>query len=316
MTVVLSAIEELAKRPQWVVWKIENGGGKPTKVPYDPTSGQHASVADPTTWADYPTAVGACSEGCSSGVGFVLTRGDPYTAVDLDSCRNLLTGEIAAWAKKIIDAMQSYTEISPSGTGVHIFVKGRVPGSRNRTGVADSDAMRFVREGDPKKPGIEVYDSGRYMTVTGQHFAGTPTTIEARQPQLDTLYRELFGASEPEPRSTRLSRKELRTLEPIDLAGVVSTADEEQVLRKAKQARNGDKFCDLWEGRWQLYVEYPSQSEADLALCRMLAYWTDGDASQVDRLFRRSALFRPKWDRALGTGTYGQQTIALAIGGR
>ena len=76
---------------------------------------------------------------------------------------------------------------------------------------------------------------------------------------------------------------------------------------------NGEKFQDLWEGRWQQYRWFPSQSEADMALCSMLAYWTDSDADQIDRLFRQSALYRPKWDEPRGATTYGQLTIQKAL---
>ena len=141
-------------------------------------------------------------------------------------------------------------------------------------------------------------------------------------PRLDDLYRGLFGCAAVEsPTGPELERMEaisgsltakLTGLPAIKVtAGGVST--DEEVLRKAVSAANSDKFRDLWCGQWQSYAEYPSQSEADLALCRMLAYWTDGNKQQVDRLFRQSGLMRPKWDEPRGLGTYGERTLCCAL---
>jgi putative DNA primase/helicase len=289
-----AATDELAGWRQWVTWQVEDRGGQATKVPYDPTTGQRASVADPATWTDFPTAIGAFHEGGFSGVGFVLTPSDPYVGLDLDRCRDPLTGSIEPWAKQIVDLIGSYTEVSPSGRGLRLFIRASIPGERRRSGH------------------IEMYADGRYLTVTGQHLAGTPTTIENRQAQLDDLYQQLFGVPEAMPRTGQRSLKPAPRLLPRP-TGVVSTVSDEEVLRKALSAQNGDKFRDLWEGRWHLYAEYPSQSEADMALCRMLAYWTDGKVPQMDRLFRQSALMRPKWDELRGSQTYGQGTLSVAL---
>ena len=109
-----------------------------------------------------------------SGVGFVFTEDDPYAGIDIDKCRNSETGEIDQWARKIVDALDSYTEISPSGTGLHIFVKATLPGPNNRKGP------------------LEMYESGRYFTLTGEHLGGTPTEIHERQDVLERLYRHVF----------------------------------------------------------------------------------------------------------------------------
>ena len=101
-------------------------------------------------------AVRACKERGYGGIGFVFTPEDDLCGVDLDGCLDPETGEIEPWAWEIIEELDSYTEISPSGTGVHILVRGELPEGRNRKG-------RF-----------ETYDRGRYFTVTGKHLAGTP----------------------------------------------------------------------------------------------------------------------------------------------
>jgi primase-polymerase (primpol)-like protein len=156
--------DELAERPQWVCWRYETRDGKPTKVPYTPESGQRASTTDLMTWRTLEDALG-CLEADTAellrlphydGVGFVLSSGDPFVGVDLDACRNPETGEIAEWAQKIIDRVQDgYIEVSPSGTGIHIIVKGTVRGS--------GKTQRRVESGK-----IEMYSRERFLTITGE----------------------------------------------------------------------------------------------------------------------------------------------------
>jgi len=136
--------EELKVRPQWVVWKAV--GEKPDKVPYSARTGRKASSTDLMTWSTFEEAVEAYECGEYGGLGFVFCSGDPYTGVDLDNCVDE-NGEIAVWALEIARYFDSYTELSATGTGLHVIVRGDVP---NR------------RKGD-----IEVYSSKRFFTVTG-----------------------------------------------------------------------------------------------------------------------------------------------------
>jgi putative DNA primase/helicase len=214
-----------------------------------------------------------------AGVGFVFTKDDPYAGIDLDHCRNPETGEIAPWAQAIVDYLSSYTEVSPSGTGVKIFVRGALPAGAH-------------------KSAIEAYDSGRYFTVTGLHVAGTPLTIEDRHAELQALYAWLKADETTDRRGPLPSA-------PVD-------RDDVALIEKARTAANGAKFEPLWNGDWS---DYPSQSEADLALCSQLAFWTGGDGDRVDRLFRQSRLYREKWDeRHFADGcTYGAATLDKAM---
>src|SRR5919107_1680161 len=132
---------------QWLCWRKEERDGKSTKIPYSPTTGQRASSTDANTWSDYEEAVKACKNYGYSGIGFVFTAEDDLCGVDLDGCLDPETGEIEGWAQEVIEELDSYTEISPSGTGVHILVRATLPAGRNRKG-------RF-----------EAYDRGRYFTV-------------------------------------------------------------------------------------------------------------------------------------------------------
>jgi len=136
--------EELRVRPQWVVWKAV--GDKPDKVPYSVRTGRRASSTDLLTWATFQEALEAYENGDFAGLGFVFSSADPYTGVDLDDCVDE-NGEIAPWALEIVCYLDSYAELSATGTGLHIIVRGNVP---NR------------RKGD-----VEVYSSKRFFTVTG-----------------------------------------------------------------------------------------------------------------------------------------------------
>ena len=139
---------ELRRRPQWVCWRYAMQRGKFTKHPYNPRTGRKASATDLMTWSRFETAFDAYKSGGYDGVGFVLSSGDPYTGVDLDSCRDPETGVIAGWAAEIVRELDSCTELSPSGKGLHIVVRGKAP-----------KALKLAR--------IEMYSMERYLTMTG-----------------------------------------------------------------------------------------------------------------------------------------------------
>ena len=140
---------ELKVRPQWVNWRYSWDGKKWTKHPFNPRTGRKASSTDLLTWSSFEDVLKAYEGGGYSGVGFVFCSGDPYAGVDLDGCRDPETGEIEAWAAKIVDELDSYTELSPSGKGLHIILKAKVPAPI-------------------KHSELEMYSIERYFTVTGQ----------------------------------------------------------------------------------------------------------------------------------------------------
>src|SRR5215212_145295 len=266
---------------QWLVWRREMRRGEWTKVPYSPLTGLGASSTTPETWAGYQEAARACKEHSYDGIGFVFTSEDDLCGVDLDKCLDPETGEIEPWAWTIIEELDSYTEISPSGKGVHILVRATLPEGRNRKG-------RF-----------EAYDRSRYFTVTGKHLAGSPQTIESRQEELRAVLRRVFGEE-----STNGHTKPVALSESLD-----NRLSDEEIIRKAVAASNGEKFSRLWSGDTN---GYGSHSEADLALCGMLAFWTGGDAARIDTLIRQSGLYRAKWDRK----DYRNRTIIEALSGK
>jgi putative DNA primase/helicase len=269
---------ELRALDQWVTWRYQTArDGKWTKVPY---TEEHlpASSTNPTTWTSIHRAMDAYERGQCDGIGFVLHPENGFVGIDLDHCFNLNERKGEPWAIEVIQKLKSYSEFSPSGEGVHIFVKGNLP-----HGLAGK-----------KKGNVEIYSAGRYLTVTGHRLKNAPVTIEPRQAEIDWLFQKFFTEQEP--------------ARPKPNGNGASNATDDELLEKAFAARNGDKLKGLFDGD---IAGYPSQSEADLALCSLLAFWA-ADETQLDRLFRRSALKRDKWDEKHGAATYGEATIAKA----
>jgi putative DNA primase/helicase len=151
--------------------------------------------------------------------------------------------------------------------------------------------------GGNRKGKIELYSHGRYFTVTGAHLEDTPTTIEARQEELTALHREIFAKPKEPPR-------------PAGPGPTLELSDRE-LLDKAHQANDGEKFSKLWAGKWQ--GDYPSESEATAALLNKLVFWFGPDPARIDRLFRQSGLMRDKWDRPQSGSTWGALEIQKAI---
>ena len=149
--------EELRERPQWVCWRYEERDEKPTKVPYQP-NGKRATVTDLMTWWGFEHCVMEAAHHFD-GVGFVFSSADPFVGIDLDDCRDPETGAISEWAQKIIERVsEGYTEISPSGEGVHVIVEGTVRGGRTR---------KKVRVNGEVVGQVEMYGHSKFFTVTG-----------------------------------------------------------------------------------------------------------------------------------------------------
>jgi len=276
---------ELRERHQWVAWKLvhREGQTKPTKVPYiAPKVQVKASTTDRSTWGSFQDVISAFQAGLCDGIGFVFSESDPFVGVDLDGCRDPETGMLEQWAEEIIEFLGSYTDASPSGTGVHIILEGKLPSGRRRKGQ------------------IEMYSEGRFFTMTGEGLPQCPQSIEQRAPELLQLHSRVFNEEEKQVKSSPVTRHQ-------ENSGVL---DDDNLINKASQALNGEKFRALWSGDWH---SYDSESEATLALCNLLAFWTEGDPQQMDRMFRRSGLMRPKWDEPRGRETWGKQQIKVAL---
>lgn len=286
--------DELKQYPQWVNWRSvpRKDGGKPTKPPYQP-NGKLAESNNPATWSSFNTVNDVADR--FDGIGFVLKQDDHFVGIDFDHCRcpafDEIDPEISTGLNMVLPGvadhirkLNSYTEVSPSGKGIRVFLKGKMPV-------------------DGKKKGdFEVYQAKHYLTITGHVLDGFPRTIEPRQMEVDSFYQAVFGSPEKPPELERAARTD-------------TTPDGwRSLLERAFQSANGARIRSLWAGD---HSAYSSQSEADMALTSHLAFWLAGDPVLMDTAFRESGLMSPKWDEKhySAGGTYGAVTIEKAIAG-
>lgn len=276
--------DELRQLRQWIMWKFDWNikSGSWAKVPYQ-VSGTHAASTDPEHWTTFDTVMLTFEESRSKfdGIGFVFANG--YAGIDLDECLTDADGEhlLSTFAQQSIAKLSTYTEISPSGTGIHCIGKGVLP-------------QGFNRQINGNK--IEAYSSGRYFTFTGLSWHEKPLAVNDIQPSIDKLV-ATFKAMDDKPSAP------IKTEMPLFA-----------VSDRLKSALKQPKISDLFYG--STLAHGGDDSAADLALCSLLAFYTDGTDSCLDEMFRQSSLFRPKWDESRGGQTYGQMTIAKALAGK
>lgn len=282
MTTYLSNIpDELKQLKNWCVWKFENRNGKRTKIPFNAETGEFAKSNDKRTWSSYETAVNA--EGVD-GIGFFFEP--PYLGIDIDDIDDDLHrfkqgDKLDNIVSEFNEAFKSYTEVSPSGNGLHIIVKGKIPGSRRRKG------------------NIEMYDSGRFFTMTGKTIGKYKDVTEVSEQVFKTIYEKYLPNNTVKYPTTNNYQQNIHNLSEIDVINEIY---------KSKQAK---LFDDLMKGNYEPY--YTSHSEADMALANILAFWCARDYSQMDSIFRQSNLYRDKWDEKRKNSTYGEQTLFKAI---
>ena len=177
---------ELRASNQWVLWRYEDREGKPTKVPFN-RNGAQAKSNNPATWGSFNEVLGKFERGGFEGIGYVFSPEDDFFGIDLDACRNAETGELTTWASEIIGAVGSYTEVSPSGYGVKLVARGKLPaGSRNVKKLKDVPTF------STKAPEIAIFDQKRFWCLTGHRLPGAALCCEPRQEQLDALLAKLF----------------------------------------------------------------------------------------------------------------------------
>ena len=272
---------ELEKQDRWVNWRYE----RDTKIPVDPSNGNNAASNQPATWGSLDAALTRYDRYPRnvSGIGF-NQYGSDVAGGDFDHCVDD-AGNVDPWAWRWVQRFNTYTEYSPSGHGIRLFGKGCKPGKREKRGK------------------VELYDgtSTRYLTFTGAHVPGTPLDINDVTEPLAELYAETFGAEADAAPPTPPT-----PAQPVNL-------DDAELLARAIAAKNGGRFAALWSGDTSAHS---SRSEADYALVGALLFWTAGDETRVDRLFRSSGLMREKWDARRGDRTYGEMTIAKCASGQ
>lgn len=284
--------------PNWVTYQLQkNLEGRMTKVPYSPITGRGAMANNSATWGTYEQAVKFAKEQAQSkglqlgqecGVGFEFSN-SPFAGIDLDCCIDD-NGNLAEWAADIVVIMNSYTEYSPSGHGLHIIFKGEILKE-----LAD-EGKQGTRVGK-----IELYYGVHYFTVTEKPYGQAKTIVEASEGAQRVFRKYLLKGS---VKNTPFF------LFPVD--NFVNRTDTDfEILEKMFSSRHGCEIRALFDGDISTYDN--DQSRADLSLCNHLAYWTGGDERRIDAIFRQSKLMRPKWDEKRGGQTYGEMTIAKAI---
>lgn len=267
--VEINTPDELQNLKQWLCHKA--------KVPHNPRTLAQAQTTNPATWGTLAEAQAALQTGQFDGLGIVLADG--LAGVDLDHVRDPETGIIEDWALDIIRDLDSYAEVSPSGTGVHILC------------FVDS-----LPDGKRKKGKSEIYNTGRFFTFTGEHLPGTPATVNERTAALATIHAQ-WVAETPPPQTPP-------TPPPATSAGL------DDRLQAAFNASNGAKIQELFAGG---LCGYDSPSEADAALCGLLAFYSSGNATTLEDMMLQSQRRRDKWQEKRGHNTWLSSEVNKAI---
>lgn len=280
------ALKEL---DQWVCWRFEPDEKKPgrmKKVPMNPRDGSRARSNDPTTWSNFAAALTAQKVYSFDGIGIMFANG--IFGVDIDHCIDLESGEIQPEASEIIAAVRSYTELSPSRTGIHILCRGSLPDGRRRKG------------------NVEMYSSGRFFTVTGEIF-GEEYPFDDCTERIKAMHEKYLAEQPMDAPQMPAPMPQKSSQEGFSMA-------PDDVMARIRKSRQGQKFEDFMAGRWEtMNIGDGSQSCADQAFCNLLAFWCRCDEGLMDTIFRRSGMMRKKWDTRRGGSTYGANTIKRSI---
>lgn len=284
--------QEFKQLRTWYGFRLEprQEPGKFSKAPRDIKTGYNASWRDKETGRtlerySFPEAVAALENGALGfdGIGFIFPDNGGLFGVDLDGVIDN-AGNIEPWALEIVEALDSYTEYSVSGHGLHILCKGSLPVGGNRKGP------------------VELYQDARFLTVTGKPY-GKPRKLAERTQEAARVHAKYISA----PAQKNAPGAAQRPQEPRELA-------DDDLLRIMFNSPNGANIKALWDNPGG------DHSANDMALVNHLLFWTywdtgDVDLARVDRLFRRSGLMREKWDERRGAETYGQRTLNKALSG-
>jgi putative DNA primase/helicase len=281
--------DELKALPRWVCWRAvldPKSHSGISKHPVNPRTGGMARSNDPTTWTDFETAAAAAVD--YAGIGFMFYESG-YIGIDIDDRPEELdayrNGDHCTIFGQMNDALQTYMEFSQSGNGVHFIGRGKLP---------DKDFKN-------SEVGIEMYTGARFFVMTGNlctEYVDIADITETVKP-----YYEKY-------RTRSKSKAQSAPQEQLPLGG--SSMNAQEVIDRASRSRQGQKFAALYAGDT---TGYNSNSEADMALCNMLAFWCQGDLQLMDEIFRSSGLMREKWDRKQSGTTYGAITLQKAIDG-
>lgn len=277
---------ELKKQKIWGLWDLETRDGRTTKVPYNAMTNQRAKSNDPSTWCEFEQAITALKEHKHKGLAVFLGSG--LCGLDVDH----VDAELSKFEEKpnsdnLVNRLKkltnnSYMEVSQSGAGIHVLFKGLLPKNVNN---------------HPNNKPFELYDHGRFFALTGSLITDKPEYKLLDGEQVIDLVNATVGFKEKRAATYETSNNDLSV---------------DEIINKILASDQGVKFKHLMEGNMDGYSD---PSSADIALCNILAFWTNKDPLKMDTIFRQSKLYRDKWDtkhRSDGA-TYGQMTIERAI---
>ena len=278
--------EELKKLKQWCVYSIvqpKKQGQHKGKIPINPITGKGASSTDSSTWTDYKTAVNKSKK--YDGLGFFFNNN--YIGVDIDDIPEEIKkfsqaptdpNNLINWLNGLTN--HSYLEVSQSGKGIPTIVKGKYNLDKNR------------------RDNFEIYNNGRFFALTGNILNEQKNIKTISKRKFEELYYSTVGKN-----------NQTTPVEAKNNAPHGNNLSIDEIINKMYASSNGVKIKHLMNGEY----DYKSQSEADIALCDYLAFWTNKDSKKMDAIFRQSKLMRNKWDKKDGATTYGQRTINKAI---
>ena len=279
--------EELKKLKQWCVYSIvqpKKQGQHKGKIPINPITGKGASSTDSNTWVDFKAAVNKSKK--YDGLGFFFNNN--YIGVDIDDIPEEIKkfsqaptdpNNLINWLNGLTN--HSYLEVSQSGKGIHAIVKGKYKLDKNR------------------RDNFEIYNNGRFFALTGNILNEQKNIKTISKRKFEELYYSTVGKN-----------NQTTPMEAKNNAPHSNNLSIDEIINKMYASSNGVKIKHLMNGD---ISNFNSQSEADLALCNYLAFWTNKDPEKMDAIFRQSKLMRDKWDKKDGATTYGQRTINKAI---
>jgi hypothetical protein len=292
----------LTDYPQFILWRAvwDDARGKFQKIPTHPGTGNPHSAHDSTQWMDAGTALNELQNKPDDyGIGFVFTDNDPFWFLDIDNCA--ASGRWSPLALELLNVLHgAAVEVSYSGSGLHIFGAGKIK----------NHACKNI------PLGLEFYTSGRFVALSMNQVSGNMLT-DFTDIINDVVIPRFFPASE------HAQAAEWSTGPVEEWNG---PTDDDELINKILSSKKSAgavfgkraAFPDLWFGNSEaLGQAYPAQapgadfdhSAADSALCTALAFWTGKDCERIDRLFRKSALYREKWERE----RYREDTILKAV---
>ena len=279
--------KELRKLPQWVIWRYAKCQNRWAKIPFQPFPLFEPAKSDqPETWGDFDAAVLYLNWEKDDGIGLMMREENGIVAIDLDKCREVSTGFVENWAEATIRSIDSYTEISPSGTGIRIFAKGKL-NEKLVGGLGTAQGKKI------ENPTREIYWGKHYLTVTGHYLPGYET-LQERNNEISQWFKENYPRPQPQN-------------EP-NVSGSSAVLSDEKVLEIAFRAKDGTQTAAWFNGG---AGEGADHSSIDLRFLTRMAFYTQ-DEAQLDRILRASKLYREKWERK----DYRDATIKKAILGR